>query len=110
MGYYYNFPYSKKLNNLVIFSCKLKNKPTVNCGLNLLNIFEMHLVIFLMRCRLFSNLLDSRRAITGGNVLVNGISIYNTRYILKMSDIVQLQDLTAKYVCSKYFTKHKPRR
>ena len=103
INYYYNFPYSKKVNSLVVFSNKLKNKTTVDSGLNMLNVFESHLSVFVMRCKFVSNLLDSKSLITSGNVYVNGTAIYNPGYILNNADIVQLKysylaDFKKKYI------------
>ena len=108
--YYYNFSFSKKVNSLVVFSKKLKNKTTTSSGLNMLNVFESHLAVFIMRSKFVSNMLDSKALITSGKVLVNGIVIYNPGYILNRADIVQIKPEYFKSFYKKYIKLNKPAR
>lgn len=110
INYYYNFSYNKKVHSLVVFSNKLKNKVTTNSGLNLLNVFESHLSVFIMRCKFVSNMLDSKSLITSGKVLVNGLVIYNPGYILNSTDIIQIKPSYFNKFFRKYIRINKPSR
>ena len=110
VSYYYNFSYNKKLKSIVNFSKKLKNRTAVDSTSNIMNVFELHLSVFVLRCKFVSNILDSKSLITGGNLLVNGVVVYNPGYILNLGDIVQLKRSYSDFFFNKYIIINKPPR
>ena len=110
VNYYYNFSFSKKIRSLLVFTKKLKNKVTTEYGLNLMNTFESHLSVFVLRCKYVSNMLDSKSLITSGGVLVNGVIVYNPGYVLNTCDIVQLNKFQVPLFIRRFLRINKPQR
>lgn len=108
--YYYAFSYGRKVKSLIVFSNKEKNKSTIVSGKNLMNVFESHLSIFVLRCKLASNMLDCKSLITRGKILVNGKVVYNPGYILNSTDIVQLKSIEIAAFYNKFIKINKPSR
>ena len=108
--YYYAFAYGRKIRSIITFSNKKKNQVTIVSGQNLMNIFESHLSVFVLRCKFASNMLDCKSLITRGKILVNGKIVYNPGYILNKTDIVQLRSNEVKNFYNKFLKINKPKR
>lgn len=108
--YYYAFAYGRKIKSIITFSNKKKNQVTIVSGQNLMNVFESHLSVFVLRCKFASNMLDCKSLITRGKILVNGKIVYNPGYILNKTDIVQLRSNEVNNFYNKFLKINKPKR
>jgi ribosomal protein S4 len=108
--YYYSFSLKKKLKMLVKYNNKCLNYRTIDTTKNLMNIFSLHLCIFVLRSRLASNISKSKSLITKGNIFVNGKAIFNPGYILKEGDIVQMGYFSTKEFLRRIIHSDKPKR
>lgn len=110
MFYFYNYPLNKQISKLMKYCKKEKHKISVNSTLNLINVFECKLCIFITRIRFASNVHKSKELITKGNILVNGLVIYRPDYILNIGDIIALRQAKYEDFYKEFLKFKKPRR
>lgn len=108
--YYYSFSTKKKLRLLLRYNARNLNHKTIDTTKNLMNIFSLHLCIFVLRCRLTFNISNAKSLITKGQILVNGKVIFDPGYILKDGDIIQVKHSRVKAFFKRIMRTGKPKK